>query len=157
MSDDLKLILLRINGVDKPLANKIVNSGVSLRQLHQANFIALAYELDVNLANVIRFAADKFARAAREAVLFGDALDAVRCSGVTREALMAIGLTARDAESLVLFEARSFDLALEDPETLRQVLGFEQRDCVRAIALARLITLYEGEANDLMEFLKQRK
>jgi len=154
MSEDLKLTLLRINGVDEALANKIVNSGVSLRQLHRADFIAWAYELDIDLADLIRYAAGKFALAAGEKALFGDALDATRSSNVSKEALLALGLNSRDAESLVLFEVNYSSLALEKPENLRRALGFGKRDCVRAIALARLITICEGEAGDLVEFLK---
>ncbi len=73
---------------------------------------------------------------------------------VSEEALMAIGLTTRDAESLVLFEGTYFCLALENPENLRWALDFGKRDCVRAIALARLIIMFDGETGDLVEFLK---
>ncbi|MFZ2202006.1 MAG: hypothetical protein WAV56_01275 [Microgenomates group bacterium] len=158
MNDDLKSTLLRINGVDERLAGKIVNSGVSLRQLHSAVFIALAYEIDDSgLAKRIRFAAGKFARTAIEGGAHDDELEIIRYSKVSEEALVALGLNSRDAETLVLFEARCWDLALENPENLWEVLGFGKRDCVRAIAWARLITMYEGEAGDLVEFLKQRE
>lgn len=154
MSGDLKSKLLRIVGVDERLANKIVNSGVSLRQLHAAVFIALAYEIDDALAGRIRFAAGKFALTAGEQGLFGDELGEIRYSKVSEEALVALGLNSHDAETLALFEARYWDLALENPGNLQEVLGLGKRDCVRAIAWARLIVMYEDVAGDLVEFLK---
>ena len=152
MTDDLKSKLMRVVDVDEGLADKIVKSGVSMRGLFSADNIALAYNLSSILAGRIKFAAGRFSRAASEGTPAGDLLDKLRRSRVSQEALVAIGLPSESAQSIVLFEGEWWSLAVEAPGNLYKTLGVEPINCVRAIALARLITFYEGEAKDLLAY-----
>ena len=155
MSDDLKSKLQYITGVDESLAETIVASGVSMVSLascKDVNYIKFAYELDDALAARIRDAANKMVRAARERITDEDK-DNVRKARISLVALTAIGLMPADVDKIICAEGDNWGLAYEGPNVLVNLFGISPDHAVAAIALARIIAFYSGEAEDLIECL----
>ena len=155
MDDDMRSKLMRIRGVQEALANLIVGSGLTMERLSKAEFIALAFSFGVDdeMAERIRFAAVKFSIAAGQGLPMNEALDKLRNSRIVISSLVDVGLLTEEAESVVLFEGNWWELAIENPARLNDVLGISPSDCVRVIALARLFTVYNGDGRDLREYL----